>query len=97
MFVAQAMFVAIGLFMIILGLLVWKKRCYKFIAGYVEGSVKNEDQFGRVNGIFVILMGIVTIIFSFFMDLLSVWVFIGILVVIVLSQIVINGKMADKS
>ncbi len=96
MIVAQAMLISLGLFIIILGLLVWKKKCYKFIAGYVEGNIKNEDTFGKVNGIFIISMGVVPIIFSFFIELLSVWVFIGLLMVVVSTQIVINIRMAKK-
>ncbi|WP_256503923.1 hypothetical protein [Rossellomorea sp. KS-H15a] len=42
------------------------------MAGYVEGSIKNEAAFGKVNGIFFMVMGIWTIAFSFFMDVLSV-------------------------
>ncbi|PFA69758.1 hypothetical protein CN378_03040 [Bacillus sp. AFS015802] len=94
MFVAQIIFISIGVLTIIMGLLVWKKRCYKLMAGYEEGSIKNESAFGKVNGIFVMVMGMWTIVFSFFMDELTVGVFIGVVIVIVSAQIVINVRMA---
>ncbi|WP_406686495.1 DUF3784 domain-containing protein [Rossellomorea vietnamensis] len=96
MFVAQIIFISIGIFTIIMGLLVWKKRCYKLMAGYVEGSIKNEAAFGKVNGIFVMVMGIWSIVFSFFMDVMSVWVFIGLLMIIVIAQILLDSKIAKK-
>ncbi len=97
MFIAQVIFVSMGVLIIILGLLVWKKRYYKSLAGYVEGRIKNEDAFGKVNGIFVMVMGIWTIVFSFFIDVLNVWVFIGLLIVIVSAQIVMNVRMAKNN
>ncbi|WP_061809576.1 DUF3784 domain-containing protein [Rossellomorea vietnamensis] len=96
MFVAQIIFISIGILTIIMGLLVWKKRYYKLMAGYVEGSNKNEAAFGKVNGIFFMVMGVWTIAFSFFMDVLSVWVFIGLLMIIVSAQILLNSRIAKK-
>ncbi len=96
MFIAQAMFFSIGVIIIILGLLVWKKKRHKFVAGYVEGTIKDEEAFGKVNGIFIMIMGGVTITFSFFIEMLNVWVFIVSLIVIVCVQIAINSRMASK-
>jgi hypothetical protein len=73
-----------------------EKRFYKLMAGYVEGSIKNEAAFGKANGIFVMVMGMWTIIFSFFMEVLSVWVFIGLLMIIVCAQISFNIRGAKK-
>ncbi|MGD6967614.1 DUF3784 domain-containing protein [Rossellomorea vietnamensis] len=51
--------------LILSGLLVWKKRFQKFIAGYVEGKIKDEERYGKINGVFLIIIGIVTLVFSF--------------------------------
>ncbi|MCA1057526.1 DUF3784 domain-containing protein [Rossellomorea aquimaris] len=96
MIVAQVILASLGLFIIILGLLVWKKRCYKIVAGYVEGSTKNEEAFGKVNGIFIMIMGITTILFSFFIERLNVWVFNVSLIVLVSAQIAVNSRMARR-
>lgn len=93
MFLAKLIFVSIGMLLILSGLLVWKKRFHKFIAGYVEGKIKDEDRYGKINGLFLISFGIVTIVFSVFIGLLNVWVFIVLISIIAMGQIVINGGM----
>ncbi|MGD6802513.1 DUF3784 domain-containing protein [Rossellomorea aquimaris] len=96
MFLAKLIFVSMGMLLILSGLLVWKKNFFKFIAGYVEGEIKDKKTYGKLNGMFLIIIGIVTILFSFYIGRLNVWVFIALLIVIVIGQVVINVRMNKK-
>ena len=89
-------FILIGLSMIISGFLVWKKKKYGLIAGYTESSVKNKEKFGKLNGIFLIIVGLITILFGLLAEVLNVGVYLACIFIFAITQIILSNRV-DKS
>ncbi|HGE5782743.1 TPA: DUF3784 domain-containing protein [Bacillus pseudomycoides] len=93
MFVAQIFVICIALFLIVMGIILWNKKGYRFIAGYSPEKVKDHDKFGKVNGIFVIIAGVLSIAYAFFIDIVPSFVFIIVLAVHSIVMIIVNQKL----
>ena len=89
-------FTLIGLSMIISGFLVLKKKKYDLIAGYTKGSVKNKEKYGKLNGIFLIIVGLITILFGLFAEVVNVGVYLACIFISAITQIILSNRV-DKS
>ncbi|MGG0219814.1 DUF3784 domain-containing protein [Bacillus mycoides] len=93
MFIAQICVISVALFLIVMGIFLLNKKGYRFIAGYSPEKVKDHDKFGRVNGIFVIIAGVLAIAYAFFIDIVPSFVFIIVLSVHSIVMIIANQKL----
>lgn len=93
MLVPQLIFICIGCMFFIFSFLVWKKRIFKLMAGYQEGKIKesNKSSFAKFNGIMFIIVGLWSIGYSFFINTMSIFVFV--IGVIIFSMIQTFGSM----
>ncbi len=69
---------------------------YFLIAGYSEGNVMNKEKFGRVNGIFLSLFGLITIGYGFVAHIIHIGIYIVCMLGAVMAQIILSYRV-DKS
>ncbi|MGY2610617.1 DUF3784 domain-containing protein [Bacillus pretiosus] len=93
MFVAQIGMIIIALCFIVMGIFLWNKKGYRFIAGYSPEKVKDHDKFGKVNGIFVIITGVLLIAYAFLIDIVPSLVFIIVLSIHTMVVVIVNQKL----
>ncbi|MGE6487261.1 hypothetical protein [Paenisporosarcina sp. NPDC076898] len=99
MIIAKAVLIVSALLILWLSYQVWSKQRFRLLAGYVEGSIKEEERklFAIVNGLFLMMYGIWTLTFSIFLSennfdvFFYVW-FIAIIVMTIVHIVFINIK-----
>ena len=62
----------VGLFCILMGFLIWKKKYLSFIAGYNEHTYKGDkEKLAKAVGLFTIIVGLLTVLLPFGLEFVS--------------------------